>query len=187
MLSPSDKKTLLQIARETIASIVQSRKRPAFDVTSPALTANGAAFVTLNKRGQLRGCIGHVDATGPLWSTVRDMATAAATQDPRFHPVTKDEVAQLHIEISVMTPMKKVSSPEEIVVGKHGLMMVRSFRSGLLLPQVATEYGWTREEFLQHTCLKAGMSPDAWKDPATEIYCFSAEVFGEEESGPGRS
>ncbi len=177
MLSTADKKRLLEIAFETIKSYVESGEMPSFDVKSAALLADGAAFVSLHKRGQLRGCIGHIEARDALWSTVRDVAIAAATQDPRFPAVSKDELALLDLEISVMTPLKRVKSVEDIKIGLHGLMMVRGFRSGLLLPQVATEYKWTREEFLQHTCMKAGLPPDAWKDQKTEIYSFEAEVF----------
>jgi AmmeMemoRadiSam system protein A len=177
MLSSEDKKKLLEVASEAIRSYVESGKTPIFDISSPALLADGAAFVSLHKRGELRGCIGHVEARDALWSTVRDVAIAAATQDPRFPPVSKDELPLLHLEISVMTPLKRVKSVDEIKVGQHGLMMVRGFKSGLLLPQVATEYKWTREEFLQHTCIKAGLPPDTWKDPKTEIYSFEAEVF----------
>lgn len=177
MLSPEDKKKLLEIASETIKAYVETGKTLSFEVKSPSLLTNGAAFVSLYKRGALRGCIGHTEARNALWATVRDVAIAAATQDPRFPPVSPDELRQLNIEISVLTPLKRVKSIEEIKVGVHGLMMVRGSRSGLLLPQVATEYGWTREEFLQHTCMKAGLPPQAWQDPKTEIYSFEAEVF----------
>jgi len=106
------------------------------------------------------------------------MAEAAAFQDPRFPPVRVDELGELEIEISVLTPLREIKDPEEIEVGKHGIMIERPpYYSGLLLPQVATEYGWDRETFLEQTCIKAGLPPNAWRDPATRIYIFSAEIF----------
>ena len=140
------------------------------------------AFVTLNKDHQLRGCIGNIRGTEALYQTVSRMAIAAATEDPRFPPVRPEELDQITIEISVLTPLKKISSPEEIQIGRDGLYIEKGFYHGLLLPQVATEYGWNREEFLQHTCLKAGLPPDAWREGAT-TYSFSAQVFNEQELG----
>jgi AmmeMemoRadiSam system protein A len=138
------------------------------------------AFVTLHEHGQLRGCIGNLMGQEPLYLTVRDMAVEAAVGDPRFPAVELSEAKELEIEISVLSPMERIDSVDKIELGKHGVLVKRGFRSGVFLPQVATETGWSKEEFLSHLCAgKAGLSPDAWKDKATEIYIFSAEVFSE--------
>jgi hypothetical protein len=141
---------------------------------------NTGAFVTLKKHGQLRGCIGFIEARKPSYETVRDMAQAAAFSDPRFSPVTQKEFEDLKIEISILTPLKKISDINEIEVGKHGLYIIKGFNSGLLLPQVATEYSWDRVTFLKETCRKAGLPFDAWKDKDAKIFIFSADVFGED-------
>jgi len=136
--------------------------------------------VTIKKGGSLRGCIGYVEAIKPLVVTVSEMAAAAALRDPRFPPVGPDELDQLELEISVMSPIFKVTDTSEIQTGLHGLIVRRGAYQGLLLPQVATEYGWDRETFLSHTCRKAGLPPEAWKMEGTEISAFTAEVFGED-------
>jgi MEMO1 family protein len=178
-ISAEDKKTLLAIARQTVVSYVRDGKAPDFDIDSAALKQDGAAFVTLHKQGQLRGCIGQIIARMPLWKCVREMAVAAATQDPRFSKVRPDEIPQLHIEVSVLTPPMVCEDPQNVVVGKHGLIMSRGYSRGLLLPQVPTEWGWDRETFLTQTCRKAGMDGDCWKDPKTKIETFEAIVFSE--------
>jgi AmmeMemoRadiSam system protein A len=144
---------------------------------SPDLDAG--AFVSLHKRGNLRGCIGTFDTTQPIVLQVEEMAIAAAMRDPRFSKVSREEVDELDIEISVLSPPRTVKEISEIEVGTHGLIVARGFQKGVLLPQVATEYGWDRETFLRHTCRKAGLTEDAWKDSETEIQLFTAEVFGE--------
>jgi len=181
-LGPAEKTELLKIARRSIEARLAGKPIPEFHPDSPLLKAKMGAFVTLNKDHQLRGCIGNIRGTEALYQTVSRMAIAAATEDPRFPPVRPEELNQITIEISVLTPLKKISSPEEIKIGRDGLYIEKGFYHGLLLPQVATEYGWNREEFLQHTCLKAGLPPDAWREGAT-IYSFSAQVFNERELG----
>jgi AmmeMemoRadiSam system protein A len=152
----------------------------------PAVARPAGAFVTLRRGPHLRGCIGTFQATEPLHRTVAAMARAAALEDPRFRPVRPEEVAELAIEVSVLTPMRRVRDAGEIEVGRHGLWIVRGHHRGVLLPQVATEYGWSREEFLEHTCRKAGLPPGAWREGA-DIYVFEAEVFGEGvEPGAGK-
>ena len=148
----------------------------------PVLRADGGCFVTLENDGQLRGCIGNMTATGPLYEAVVRNATLAC-QDRRFvnKPVTAAELQDLHIEISYLTPMRRVENKEEIIVGRHGLLVSLLGQRGVLLPQVAYERGWTREQFLAQTCRKAGLAPDAWKRAMTQIYSFEAEVFGEPE------
>jgi hypothetical protein len=176
-LNAEEKKTLHEIAHTVIWNKVSGKAVPEFHVQSEKLKELRGAFVTINKSGSLRGCIGHIKGTKPLYKTVEEMAEAAAFDDPRFPPVTKDELKDLSIEISVLTPFKQITDVNEIEVGKHGIYMERGFYSGLLLPQVATEYGWDRETFLEQTCRKAGLPPDAWKDKDTKIYIFSADIF----------
>ena len=147
---------------------------------SPALEERGAAFVTLNKHGKLRGCIGYTVAVQPLHQTVSECAIQAAVGDPRFPPVTGAELDELEIEISVLTPLQEVRSLDEIEVGRDGLMISRGDRRGLLLPQVATDYGWDRTEFLRNTCRKAGLPPDAYLSSEATILRFQAVVFGED-------
>jgi AmmeMemoRadiSam system protein A len=144
------------------------------------------AFVTLRERGELRGCIGNLVGTEPLYLTVRDMAVEASVGDPRFSPLELNELANIEIEISVLSPMQKIDDPGKIQLGVHGVLVRRGFRSGVFLPQVATETGWSKEEFLSNLCShKAGLSPDAWKDKSTDIYIFTAEVFSEKEVESG--
>ncbi|MGB2937004.1 MAG: AmmeMemoRadiSam system protein B [Phycisphaerae bacterium] len=183
-LTRAEQRTLLRLARDTVAFYVKNGKAPQvdevkYDLTA-ALKAPGAAFVTLENKGRLRGCIGHVVAVKPLYLSVIENACRAC-EDPRFKadPVTEAEVPQLSIEISCLTPMRRLADPKEVQVGRDGLMMVRGWRRGLLLPQVPTEQGWNREEFLTYACRKAGLPPDAWKEPETQVYRFGAQVFGE--------
>lgn len=176
-LSEEEKKVLHHIARTVIEHRAKGKPLPEFKIETPKLKEPRGAFVTLHKRGQLRGCIGYIEARGPLHKTVEEMAEAAAFRDPRFPPVTEHELPELEIEISVLTPLKRISDLNEIEVGKHGLYIRKGFFSGLLLPQVATEYGWDRKTFLEHTCQKAGLPSNAWKERDTEIYIFSADIF----------
>jgi len=180
-LSEEEKKALLEYARSTIACRLQGKPLPSLSSDSGAAQEKRGAFVSLKKQGRLRGCIGYIEARKPLAQAVSDMALAAAFNDPRFPPLKREELADLDIEISVLTPLKKINDINDIKVGQHGLYVVRGFQSGLLLPQVATEYRWDRLTFLKETCYKAGLPADAWKDEKTEIYTFSAEVFGSRE------
>ncbi|MBI5143912.1 MAG: AmmeMemoRadiSam system protein B [Candidatus Omnitrophica bacterium] len=184
MLNGVQKKRLLEIARESITSFVKDGNRKRFAEVDPVLNQSMGAFVTLHEGGELRGCIGNMVGEGPLYETVSDMAIQAATGDPRFSPLSPQEIERVDIEISVLSPLKKVSSHEEVKIPGHGVLVRRGFRSGVYLPQVATEAGWNKDEFLTSLCgHKAGLAPDAWKDPATEIYVFTAEIFGEKEGG----
>ncbi len=177
----AEKQQMLSMARETVMTFVRTGKKPDFTIDNPKLKEPGAAFVTLHKKSdhQLRGCIGQIVATMPLWECIREMAVAAASQDPRFTPVKEKELDNLHIEISVLTKPVKIKNVEEIVVGKHGLIMSRGWQRGLLLPQVPTEWGWDRDKFLDQTCLKAGMGPGCWRDDDVVIETFTAVVFAE--------
>lgn len=178
-LKDEEKQFLLKIARQTIEKSVQNKKSPKLKHDFPVLKEKRGGFVTLTKNGMLRGCIGYITAVLPLDETIVEMAQAAAFRDPRFPPVTKDEVSELEIEISVLTPIQEIENIEQIEVGTHGIIIERGGNSGLLLPQVATDYGWDRETFLEHTCQKAGLPPNAWKKDGTKIKIFSADVFHE--------
>jgi AmmeMemoRadiSam system protein A len=177
-LSDQDKRTLHEIAKAAIESRLRGKSPPETAIESPVLKESRGAFVTLNKKGRLRGCIGYIEGRGPLHKTVEEMAEAAAFSDPRFTPLQQEELRDLEIEISVLTPLRKITDTAEIEVGKHGIYITRgSWYSGILLPQVATEYGWDRDTFLEHTCQKAGLPSNAWKEKETEIFIFSADVF----------
>lgn len=174
----TDREMLLKIARQSIEAHLAGRPVPQFAV-SDTLKVDGAAFVTLTEKGELRGCIGYTEPLMPLWKAVSECAVQAAVSDPRFPPVTSSEIGGLHIEISVLTPLEKVESLDEIEVGRDGLMITMGGRRGLLLPQVASEYGWSRDEFLRNTCRKAGLPLDAYLSPSAVIEKFQAIVFGE--------
>ena len=178
-LSNKEKDTLLKIARTSIETGLAGEEAPDIKVDSETLKTKMGAFVTLKKQGQLRGCIGFIEGRKPLADTVGEMARAAAFNDPRFSPVTAPEMKDITIEISALTPLRQITDVNEIEVGKHGIYMVKGYRSGLLLPQVATEWNWDLTTFLEQTCHKAGLPTDAWKDKDTKIYIFSAHVFGE--------
>lgn len=180
-LSLETKRELLRLARRTLESHLAGQRSPAPESLTEDLTASRGAFVTLRRRGQLRGCIGSLVAERPLWQTVREMAIQAATEDPRFSPVSATELPDLEIEISALSPLGKIRDPNEIEVGEHGIVVSKGGCRGVLLPQVAAEEGWDRETFLGMTCLKAGLPVDSWKEPGLEIWIFSADVFGEDE------
>jgi hypothetical protein len=179
-LSKEEKALLLKLARETIESYVRTKRIPSFEVNSPKLMERRGAFVSIKERGELRGCIGVFTSDKPLYLTVVDMAVSASTQDPRFTPLAASELPQISIEISCLSPMKKIKDISEIEVGRHGLYIVKGYCRGVLLPHVATEYCWDRTQFLEHTSLKACLPADGWKEGA-DIYIFEAEVFGEKE------
>jgi AmmeMemoRadiSam system protein A len=180
-LNDDHRQTLLVIARQSIASVIegQAREWNAGDFDD-VLRQPAGAFVTLNTLdGDLRGCIGSIQAVHPLYRAVASSAVAAAFRDPRFPPLHPGELEQLHLEISVMGPIEVVTNIEEIVVGRDGLIMSLGRNAGLLLPQVASEYRWDRPTFLRQTCLKAGLPRDAWRSKDCRIEKFSALVFGE--------
>jgi AmmeMemoRadiSam system protein A len=178
-LTEKEKEVLLDIVKKTIAGRLNNKNLPKISVDSKTLQEKRGAFVTLKKRGHLRGCIGYIKAVKPLWETVQEMAVAAAFHDPRFPSLKPEEFKDLSLEISVLSPLQRIEDINVIEVGKHGLYIVRGYNSGLLLPQVAIEYGWDRETFLKETCYKAGLPPQAWMDKETEIYIFSADYFGD--------
>ena len=182
MLNKNQRERLLEIARKSIETYLKTAKKMEVPETDAVLLKEMGAFVTLRKHGELRGCIGNLKGNEPLYLMVRDMAVESATGDPRFPPLDLAELKNIEIEISVLSPLERVDSPDKIELGKHGVLIRRGFNSGVFLPQVATETGWSKEEFLSNLCAqKAGLSPDAWKDRSTEIYIFTAEVFCEKE------
>jgi AmmeMemoRadiSam system protein A len=178
MLTEDDKRILLRIARDAVAAEVAGLP-PAF-VPSGALPVATGVFVTLKRRGELRGCIGTLQCRAGLDEEVARVARESATQDPRFPRVSIDEVPQLSLEISVLGPFEEIDppAPEAVAVGTHGLVVEQGWRRGLLLPQVAPEWGWTAEQFLRQTCRKAGLADDAWQRGA-RVFRFEAVVFGE--------
>jgi AmmeMemoRadiSam system protein A len=181
-LTPIHRTTLLRIARESIATVLDG-SHPVLEKyeIDDVLRRPAGAFVTLNDRqGELRGCIGSIKPVAALYRAVSMSAINAAFRDPRFYPVEKHELETLHVEISVMGPIEVIRSIEDVLVGRDGLIVSRGAFAGLLLPQVATEYGWDRNTFLSQTCIKAGLPKDAWRSKDTRIERFSAEVFGEQ-------
>lgn len=178
-LSNEDRGELLRMARQAIVEAVVRGRIPSLTPLHGALAKPAGAFVTLHRRERLMGCVGHIEPDEPLGDVVVRCAIASALHDSRFQPVRPEEITELTIEISVLTAPERIS-PESIEIGQHGLIVERGRIKGLLLPQVAAERNWTRERFLEETCLKAGFPADAWKDSQTHVYAFRAEVFGED-------
>ena len=177
-LAEPAKKTLLDVARRAVVRAVESRELLEDLPHNEALQQPAGAFVTLHRLGRLRGCVGQLASNEALISVVAYCAMAAALEDPRFSPMTRDELAAFEIEISVLSPLVEIR-PDEIEAGKHGLMVSRGGRRGVLLPQVAPEHDWGPVRFLEETCEKAGLERDAWKQPETRVQVFTAEVFSE--------
>lgn len=176
-LNKGERKILHGIAKQSVEAVLYGRKSPEIKDLPPRLKQIRGVFVTLQKGEHLRGCIGCISGNEILAQTVSKMAVSAAFRDPRFPPVRKEELPQLSFEISVLSPLRKIASPDEIRVGMHGLYMRHGNRAGLLLPQVADRYGWNSMTFLEQACRKAGLPRSSWKDPKTEIFVFSAEIF----------
>ena len=176
-LTEDERARLRQIAWAVIEHRIDNKRPPPLEAATERLKEKRGAFVTVHKGGQLRGCIGNIRGREPLYQTVARMAEEAAFNDPRFPPLSKEELDDIDIEISALTPLKQIKRLEEITVGKDGIYVEKGFFSGLLLPQVATEHGWDRQTFLEQTCFKAGLHKDAWKEKDTKIYVFSADVF----------
>ncbi len=177
-LSATDRAALLGIARGAILAHLGVAPAPAFPSLGPLAEERGA-FVTLHVRGELRGCIGCFRAQGSLAVTVSRMAVAAATEDPRFRSIGPEDVADLEVAVSALAPVYRLADPRTVAVGREGLLVRKGFHRGTLLPKVAVEHGWDAEEFLKHTCLKAGLPPRAWEEPEVEVEAFEAEEFGE--------
>ena len=177
MTDATDRGTLLGIARDAIDAHVTGSSRMRTATGDLALRPRGA-FVTIHHRGELRGCIGHIEADSPLVRVIAQCAVAACSSDPRFPPVDAGELPDIDVELSVLGPLEPILRPDEIDIGRHGLLVSRASRRGLLLPQVATERNWDALTFLAQACRKAGLPADAWKNGAS-LWRFDAEVFGE--------
>ena len=181
MLTKEEREYLLDLARRALVSYFRGEPfmSPPPPLEYKSLYEKRGAFVTLTKRGRLRGCIGELEGRKPLYQLIPELALSSALQDPRFPPLSKEELPEVKIEISILSPLYP-ARPEEVEVGKHGIYIVKGFNRGVLLPQVATEYNLTREEFLRQGCLKAGLPEDCYKDPKTKLYVFTADVFEED-------
>ncbi|MGB2863343.1 MAG: AmmeMemoRadiSam system protein A [Sedimentisphaerales bacterium] len=180
-MNDQQKQTLLKVARDTVEAVIRQKKIAKPESDDPELNAPCGCFVTLKNRNRLRGCIGQFTSDSPLIELVAEMAKASATGDPRFfsEPITSGELEKLDIEISVLSPLQKTDDPLSLRLGVDGIYIRQSRASGCFLPQVATETGWSKEEFLSYCCAhKAGLAAEAWKDPETEVYLFTADVFG---------
>ncbi|MCK4334074.1 AmmeMemoRadiSam system protein A [candidate division WOR-3 bacterium] len=178
-LTTEERAELLRIARKAIKERLEGRAWNPEKSSTERLARVQGAFVTLHEEGQLHGCIGYIVGIKPLYLTIAEMARAAAFSDPRFMPLGPQEFDKIDIEITVLSPLQKIDNPEIVEVGRHGLVVRRGQYQGVLLPQVPVEEGWDRETFLSHTCMKAGLHKDCWKEEETELFCFSGEVFGE--------
>ena len=180
-MDDTQKQTLLKVARDTVEAVIKSGATPKPTLDDPQLNAPCGCFVTLKNHGRLRGCIGRFISDIPLIELVVEMAKASAAGDPRFFadPITAGELERLDVEISVLSPLERTDDPLSLRLGIDGIYIKKGRASGCFLPQVATETGWSKEEFLSYCCAhKAGLAPDAWKDPETEVDLFTAEVFG---------
>lgn len=185
-MKSDQKKLLIKMARYAIEDHLSGKERTVIRTDNPLMNEKRGAFVTLKHNGRLRGCIGRVEPVSPLHITVMEMAANAATEDPRFEPLTLPELPEIDIEISVLTVPQKAGSPNEIEMGRDGVIVTKGWKKGVLLPQVADETGWSREDFLSYLCkYKAGLREDAWKDPSTTIETFRAEVFSEKDIESG--
>lgn len=184
-LTDAQKIRLLQISRQAIFHQVNRGRVPPVDVDDERLLKPGGAFCSLLMQGRLRGCIGTFEDGKPLYETVVDVSVGAATRDERFGPMRLDEVPRLDIELSVLSPMSLVEA-DAVVPGEHGLFITMGRQRSTLLPQVATDFDWDREELLNQACTRAGLPPDAWKDPQCRIEVFTAEVFSESDMRSGR-
>lgn len=174
-LTGDEKEELLSIARRAIEAYVSTGKVPSFYVKNPKLRADGASFVTINRNASLRGCIGHIQPLMPLYQSVIRNAIAACSNDPRFPPMKKEELRDMDVELSILSPLEPLKDIKDIQIGKHGLYIVKGMQSGLLLPQAAIEFGWNRDRFLEQVCVKAGLPRNAWKD--ADLYTFTAEII----------
>ena len=178
LLTKKEQTQLLKIARETIVAHTNKTPLPLVDSVTKGLENKNGCFVTIKQQGQLRGCIGNFVSDKPLYQLVQEMAICAAVRDPRFYPMEPSDLNDFELEISVLSPLKLIASVDSVTVGIHGLYIVKNNNRGVLLPQVAVEYGWDRDAFLRHACLKAGLPEDAWMKDC-EIYTFTALVFSE--------
>ena len=181
-LSEADRKSILELARQAVVEAVCRERLPDEIPKTGVFERQCGVFVTLHTAGRLRGCIGVIEAKTNLGESIVQCASSAAREDPRFSPIEPEELPELEIEVSLLSPLHRIQH-DEIEIGKHGLMVEQGFRRGLLLPQVAVEHHLEREQFLKETCHKAGLAGDAWKAPDTRIYGFTCEILGEDKRG----
>jgi len=181
-LTADEQDALLSIARNAIETFIRTGENYIEPREERSLNRRNGCFVTIYKNGELRGCIGNFQSELPLFKEVAEMAVSSATRDPRFYPMKNEDLESYQLEISVLSPLNKVETTDEIEVGTHGIYLEKGYYRGVLLPQVATEYGWDRETFLKQTCIKAGLPTEAWQAEDAEIYVFSAQVFGEQQT-----
>ncbi|MBM3316104.1 AmmeMemoRadiSam system protein A, partial [candidate division WOR-3 bacterium] len=178
-LNEEEQQSLLRIARQTVEQYVREGTRPDVSPLTPKLSEKRGVFVTLKAQGMLRGCIGYIESPLPLYLAVQDRAVQSATCDQRFRPVRPGELADIDIEVTVLSPMRPVSSPDSVVVGRHGVVIQQGPYGAVFLPQVPVEQGWDRDTYLSELCRKAGLPADAWRSPAARLYVFTGQVFGE--------
>ncbi len=182
-MDDKDKRVLLQIARNSIESAIITdtpNHQTQIEITSPELNEKNGAFVTLKTQGKLRGCMGRMISDIPLYKLVSEMAVSSATEDSRFNQIQPSELKNLEIDISVLSPLQKIEDPLAFELGRHGIYIKKKSRNGCFLPQVATDTGWTKEEFLSQCCsMKAGLAPDEWKKKNIEVYIFTSEIISE--------
>ena len=179
MLSKKSATYLLETARQAIIQEIRQQDFQPEPTDDKSLNVCSGCFVTIKQNGHLRGCIGNFQSQQPLYREVTAMAVAAASQDPRFPPMNLQDLDNFSLEITVLSPLKKITDIGQIEVGTHGIYIIKGLNRGVLLPQVATEYGWDRETFLRQTCAKAGLIDDAWQQPDAEIYIFSGQIIHE--------
>ena len=179
-LSEQQRKELLSLARRSVISYVKTGKEPEGQTADPRLAANGATFVTITRNHQLRGCIGNIQPVMPLYRSVIRNAVAASAEDPRFSPMKPEELSDMEVEVTVLSPLEPLNNVKDIVIGTHGLYLVKDGRSGVFLPQVPVEQGWDRTALMENLSLKAGLPPDAWRTREVAIQAFEAEEFGDE-------
>ncbi len=179
LLGKADSLKLLGIARRAIDACLGSRTCPVESVEEASLNRITGCFVTIHQDNQLRGCIGNFVSEQPLHLEVAQMAVAAATGDPRFYSMNEKDIGNYNLDISILSPLEKIADIAQIEVGTHGIYLEKDYCRGVLLPQVATEYGWDRQTFLEQTCIKAGLDTQAWQSPQTDIFIFSAQVISD--------
>lgn len=177
MLTPSDSIALLEIARAAIEHQINSETYSPAPREEKKLNDRAGCFVTIKQHEQLRGCIGNFQSQQPLYREVAEMAAASATKDPRFPPMQKKDLNHFSLEITVLSPLQKIDNREQIIVGEHGIYIEKGLNRGVLLPQVATDYDWDNNVFLQQTCIKAGLDADAWQSTDADIYIFSGQII----------
>ena len=180
-ISFENKKNIILAARKAVETELFNKSSLIPDLSDSFFDQKTGIFVTIHKNGKLRGCIGYIEGFMPIREAILDLAMSAAFRDPRFQPLSPDEYKLVDFEISILSPIERIKSIDEIIIGEDGLIITKGMKRGLLLPQVATENNMSKEEFLSHTCMKAGLSPNEWKSSEVQIEKFSAVIIRENE------